>query len=89
MIGRKPEDKQSQSPLATAETKRRIKVKVVSGLTPSCDRRLAEEEPKMTNNEARERRKAIYKIYGQRYDNIATRKRNEIHQLFSSFTGDS
>lgn len=86
MIGTK--DQQPKLPLATAETKRRLKVKVVSGLTPSCDRKLAEEEPKITITEARERRKAIYKIYGQRYDDIAMRKRNEIRHLFSSFTGD-
>ena len=43
----------------------------------------------MTLNEARERRNAIYRIYGQRYDDIAMRKRDEIRQLFVSFTEES
>ncbi|KAK3742064.1 hypothetical protein QZH41_015747 [Actinostola sp. cb2023] len=74
---------------AVPDTHRRLRVKVVGGLTPSCNRRLAEEEPKMTLNEARERRNAIYRIYGQRYDDIAMRKRDEIRQLFVSFTEES
>lgn len=60
------------------------KVKVQAGMTPSCNRRLVEEEPRLSINDTRERRSEIYRIYAQRYDDIAMHKRHKVRQLFMS-----
>ena len=60
------------------------KVKVQAGMTPSCNRRLVEEEPRLSINDTRERRSEIYRIYAQRYDDIAMHKRHKVRHLFMS-----
>ncbi|XP_032230398.2 tetratricopeptide repeat protein 28 [Nematostella vectensis] len=79
VIGREPKTLQPRD-----NTSPQRKVKVVSGLTPSCNRRLAEEEPSLSIAESRDRRNAVYKVYAQRYDEITLRKRTEIRDLFMS-----
>lgn len=64
------------------------KVKVNGGLTASCTRRPVEEEPKLSINDTRERRNEIYRIYAQRFDDIAMHKRQKIRQLLVPLTTD-
>lgn len=82
VIGSKTQDKQ---PSRKAQTKEKAgKVKVQAGMTPSCNRRLVEEEPRLSINATRERRNEIYRIYAQRFDDIAMHKRHKVRQLFMS-----
>lgn len=60
------------------------KVKVLAGLTPSCNRKPVGEEPRLSINDTRERRNEIYRIYAQRFDDIAMHKRHRVRQLFMS-----
>lgn len=60
------------------------KVKVLAGMTPSCNRKPVGEEPRLSINDTRERRNEIYRIYAQRFDDIAMHKRHKIRQLFMS-----
>ena len=68
--------------------KKARKVKVQSGMTASCNRRPVEEEPTLSINDTRERRNEIYRIYAQRFDDIAMHKRDKVRQLFMSQIGD-
>lgn len=64
-----------------ATEKKAGKVKVNGGLTASCNRHPVDEEPKLSINDTRERRNEIYRIYAQRFDDIAMHKRHKIRQL--------
>lgn len=63
-------------------------MKVLAGMTPSCNRQPVEEEPRLSINATRERRNEIYRIYAQRFDDIAMHKRHKVRQLFMSQIGD-
>lgn len=54
------------------------------GMTASCNRQPVEEEPRLSINDTRERRNEIYRIYAQRFDDIAMHKRHKVRQLFMS-----
>ena len=59
-------------------------MKVLAGMTPSCNRKPVVEEPRLSINDTRERRNEIYRIYAQRFDDIAMHKRHKVRQLFMS-----
>ena len=59
-----------------------MKVKVLPGMSPSCNRVPINEATEDCPSTTREKRNDIYRIYADRYDNIAMRKRLEISQLF-------
>ena len=79
VIGRPKDDTQTA---LSSRQRPNMKVKVLPGMSPSCNRVPINEATEDCPSTTREKRNDIYRIYADRYDNIAMRKRLEISQLF-------